>query len=334
MNKPKVDLYSVLGLSRQATESEIKAAYKKLARKYHPDMHTRKSESEKQAMQEKFKEINNAYEVLTDKDKKAFYDSTGYINEQAGQGFAGQGPFGGFGGGDQGFTFQMGPGGFSFGDAFGKGFSFGDAFGGAGGGPFDFFTGDSSFGSYAHEDSRHRTAPPAPNHVVEYRLGITLEEMCSGTTKKLKITKKHRNGNKSSSEIAVNILAGYKPGTKITYKNAGDELPDGRGTDIAVILFDLPHPLYTLKGSDIVYEFEIGLKEALKGINRTIKGLKGNTIHITNALLKSELKGALIPDEGLPNRSKGSKRGNLIIKPRIVLDLSAKELEAVKRVLL
>ena len=150
----KRDYYEVLGVNKSATDAEIKKAYRKLAKKYHPDMNKDNPKAE-----ELFKEVTEAYEVLSDKEKRKLYDQFGHaaFDEGAGQGGAygaggqgfgsGAGGFGGFGGfGGQGFR-----GGFSGGGGFGNssfgGFGSGNFGGGAGGGNGSFhFNGNSGDG--------------------------------------------------------------------------------------------------------------------------------------------------------------------------------------------
>ena len=148
----KRDYYEVLGIQKGADESEIKKAYRKAAMKYHPDKFANSSDTEKKDAEEKFKEINEAYQVLSDSQKKQQYDQFGHAAfEQGGAGF------GGFGGG-----------GFDFGDIFG------DIFGGGGFGGFGGF-GGSSRRSYVE-----------PGDDLRYNLEITLEEAAKGVEKTIK----------------------------------------------------------------------------------------------------------------------------------------------------
>ena len=110
----KKDYYEILGVSRGASADEIKKAYRSLTRKYHPDANPGNAEAEA-----KYKEINEANEVLSDPKKKAQYDQFGYVGDMPPGGFGGEGGFGGFGG--QGQTFSQEDLGDIFGDLFGAG---------------------------------------------------------------------------------------------------------------------------------------------------------------------------------------------------------------------
>lgn len=323
-NKNKKSLYEILDVNKTATEKEIRTAYKKLARKYHPDMHANKSEAEKKEMQEKFKEINNAYEILIDKNKREFYDATGMTEEEAGQqrhsaSSSGK-SFNGFPGGFGSFGFSDFRGDADFSD-------FGSIFGHAGRG-FEGF----SFGGKKQQSKQ--STQKRPNLIFEYKLAVSLEEICNGAVRKLRIKRNTETGSREESVLDVNILPGYKYGTKITYKNAGDYYPDGTGTDVVVILTEKPHSLFKISDSNIIYEFDIMLKEYLAGFTKTIKGLKDNPIVITSELIGDNSKEIVIEGEGIPDRTKGSKRGKLIIKPRIIMNLTQKEKKMVSDVLL
>lgn len=164
----KRDYYEVLGISKGASEDEIKKAYRKAAMKYHPDKFSNASEKEKKEAEEKFKEVNEAYQVLSDSQKRAQYDQFGHAAfDQGAGGF--QGGFGGFGG----------AGGFEdiFSSFFGGG---GSGFGGFGG------FGGSSRRSYVE-----------PGRDLRYQMEITLEEAATGTEKTIRYK---RNGKCKSCD--------------------------------------------------------------------------------------------------------------------------------------
>ena len=153
----KRDYYEVLGVDKNASENDIKKAYRKAAMKYHPDKFANATDAEKKDAEEKFKEINEAYQVLSDNEKKQQYDQFGHAAfEQGGAGFGG------------GFN----AGGFDFGDIFG------DIFGG--GGSFGGFEGFSGFGGSS------RRSYVEPGNDLRYNLEITLEEAAKGVEKTIK----------------------------------------------------------------------------------------------------------------------------------------------------
>lgn len=157
------DPYEVLGVSKSASEAEIKSAYKKAAIKYHPDRQNGKSDAEKKEAEEKFKEAAEAYDILRDPDKKARYDQFG---------FAGMGGAGGFGGG--------GAAGFDINDILNSVFGSGFNFGGGGGSPFDSFFGG---GGGSRGPQRHQGGD------LRLKVKLTLEDVAKGTTKKFKVHK-------------------------------------------------------------------------------------------------------------------------------------------------
>lgn len=341
MKQPKADLYGVLGLRKGASESEIKGAYRKMAKKYHPDMHASKGEEEKKRMQEKFTEVSEANEVLTDPKKKELYDKYGSVfppgvdPEKMG-GFGARGP--------EGFTYSANMGDFS--DLFGGGGGghgiFGDFASAFGSGGFRGFSKGGSKSSFtqpffdAHDGgfSSRQRAPGAPNAVTQYPLKCTLEEIYSGITKKLKIKKSLRAGGTQETVIDVEVKPGYKKGTKFTFQGLGDELPDGRGTDIQVVLEEKPHDRFTRVDSNLTCEIEIGIKEALKGFRRSFKGIDGKTvIQVTEKDIKQLGRDEVIPGQGMPDRARHGKRGDLIVKTKIILDLTSREKEALRKAL-
>lgn len=176
----KKDFYEILGVSKTATADELKRAYRKLALEYHPDKNKSKE------AEEKFKEINQAYEVLSDPQKRATYDQVGRAGFDAGAG-AGGGPFGGFGQGSAGY----GPFSYSYSSGGGQGFNF--DFGG-GTDPFEIF--EQFFGGgFARRKPR-------------YSIAIDFMEAIKGVTKKVSIDGKTQN---------IKIPAGVDSGSRIQF---------------------------------------------------------------------------------------------------------------------
>ena len=173
----KRDYYEVLGVSKDATDTEIKKAYRKKAMKYHPDKYSQASDEEKHEAEKSFKEINDAYQVLSDKQKRTQYDRFGHAAfEQGGAG--GAGGFGGFGG-------------------FGGGFDdLGDI--------FSSFFGGSTGGFGGFGESRTRVQP---GNDLRYNMEISLEEAASGVEKEIKY---FRTGKCHTCDGT-----GAKPGTKM-----------------------------------------------------------------------------------------------------------------------
>lgn len=149
----KKDYYDLLGLEKTASENDIKKAYRKLAMKYHPDKFSNASEKEKKEAEEKFKEVNEAYQVLSDADKRAKYDRFGHAAFENGGG--GAGGFGGFGG-FEGFGNAE--------DIFSSFFGGGGGFGGFGGG---------------------RQRGPEPGADLRVDVTLTLEEVAKGVEKEI-----------------------------------------------------------------------------------------------------------------------------------------------------
>lgn len=172
----KRDFYEVLGVSKDASESDIKKAYRKAAMKYHPDKFSGASEEERKDAEEKFKEVNDAYQVLSDTNKKAQYDRFGHAAFEQGGG-AGAGGFGGFGNAED----------------------LGDIFSSFFGGGFGGFEGFGGGGGRAHQ--------PEPGASLRVNVKVTFEEAAKGTEKTVKYK---RNG-----ECHKCHGSGAEPGTSL-----------------------------------------------------------------------------------------------------------------------
>jgi DnaJ-class molecular chaperone len=231
------DPYATLGVARAATEAEIKKAYRKLAKELHPD----KNKDNPKAT-ERFSQVTQAYDLLTDKDKRARFDR----GEIDGDGNP-VAPFG-FGGGQQG-GFRPGGGQFDFGgEANGDlGDIFEGLFGGAGGRRGGGFSG--GFGGFGRK-------PAAKGANVAYRLAVPFEDAARLSPQRITL----RDGK----TIDLKLPAGVEDGTQMRLAGKGEEGPGGFG-DAIVTIEITPHRFYQRVGDDIRLDLPISLSEAVLG---------------------------------------------------------------------
>ncbi|OAD79647.1 hypothetical protein PHYBLDRAFT_130062 [Phycomyces blakesleeanus NRRL 1555(-)] len=311
------DYYSILGVPKTATEDEIKKAYRKQALKWHPDRNKDKIDVAKA----KFQEIGEAFEVLSDKDKRTIYDQYGEEGLKAGP------PPPGGAGGAGGF-----PGGAGFGFPGGMGDDDYDSFGGAPGG-FSFGSGG---GGQRFKQRQSSAKPPAIKRI----LPISLEDLYKGTTKRLKVTRKLRDGASgkyvtAEKILTVNVKPGWKAGTKIRFPNEGDELPNGQQQDIEFVVEEKPHPIYTREGDSLRMTIQLTLAEALAGFSKHIKTLDGRTLGVNNSnSVVHPGQESRVRGEGMPNSKTGAK-GDLIIKYDVKFParLTDEQKEGIKKLL-
>lgn len=343
-------LYDYLGIHASATQDEIKKAYRKAALKWHPD----KNKDNPQAS-EKFKECSQAYEILSDPEKRQTYDQYGLefllrggVPQSEGDAGPGGMPFGGGGGG---FPFaQSGgmPGGtrsfhFSTGGG-GNGFNFSntdDIFSeflrstggglnmGGGGGDDEFGFGMSGMpggmpggmGAKRSRFSGSRRAPEPEVTVVEKPLAVSLEELYGGTTKKLKIKRKtydQSTGKQSTQDriLEVPIKKGLKAGSKIKFSDVGDQV-EGGTQDLHFIVSEKPHAMFIREGDDIKHTIELDLKEALTGWRRTVQTIDGKQLSVGSGGPTGPNWTERYPNLGMPKSKRPTERGDFIIGVKI-----------------
>jgi molecular chaperone DnaJ len=264
----KRDFYEVLGVSRTASPDELKKAFRKLAMQYHPD----KNPGDKRA-EEKFKEINEAYEVLSDADKRKGYDQFGHIGAQSGF-RPGQNPFEGFGG----FSRSAGPGFDPFGTTQGGQENFQDIFGDIFG---DFFTGRGP--GRASGQSRTGERPGAGPRSggrgrgadLRYTLNLSLEEAATGTEKTINFIRQ-RNGKEDSAKLSVTVPAGVKAGQRLKLRNEGDSGSGGGAPgDLYVIINIQDHALFKRIENDLHMDLPLSFFDAVTGTTADIPTLTG-----------------------------------------------------------
>jgi len=249
------DYYETLGVSKTASEDEIRSAFRKLARKYHPDV-----AKDKKTAEEKFKQINEAYEVLSDPEKRRKYDQLGENWNQPG-GFQPPPQWGG--GQPGGFRWGSGENGgveFEFG---GTGFSdFFEAFFGAG-------RGRSAFGGFGQRGTMAERGSD-----VEADIMVTLEEALHGSTRQVSL---RRAGSKKTETYQVKIPRGVREGQRIRLAGQGEAGErGGKSGDLFLRVRLARHPDFSVEGSDLVHEVKIAPWQATLGDQLIVPTLEGS----------------------------------------------------------
>ena len=287
------DYYKILGVDKSAGEKDIKQAYRKLARKYHPDVNPNNK-----AAQEKFKEINEAHEVLSNSDKRRKYDELG-ANWQAYEQYqrtGGQGPFQwGSGGGTQYRTVNPE----ELESIFGR-------LGGDLGGFSDFF---STFFGGGFDTAR--TQPRARRgQDIEQPIEISLEEAYRGATRLV-----HKDGRR----LEIKIPPGVKTGSKIRY--AGEGAPGARGAasgDLYLQVQIAPHPTFDRDGDDLKCEIPVDLYTALLGGEANVPTLKGQ-LALKIPTETQAGKTFRLAGQGMPKLNEPNAFGDLYAQVRVIL---------------
>ncbi|CAE6410748.1 unnamed protein product [Rhizoctonia solani] len=389
------DYYALLGVSKDATDDDIKKGYKKMASdcKYSGEI-----SGNTEAASQKFKEISEAFEVLSDKNKREVYDRFGEEGLKGGPqpspgggggGFAGGFPGGGFGGfpGGTTFTFSSGGPGMGGGGGFkasdpnsvfeqffkqfgGMGGGVGGGFGGmdeddqfgSGGSPFSSFGGGgfggggfggggfgggpfgggSSFrsggmpGGFPPGEGIPRSSGRRASSMngmrsesaqlpdVIHPLKLSLEDLFKGTKKHLKLKRKLLDGSTEAKDIEIDVLPGWKAGTKVRYARMGNERADGEAADVVFVVEEKDHPRFKREGEDLITTCKVPLLEALAGdggSTQPIELLDGSqrTIRTPASIIKPGQE-TRVPGLGMPVRKEGKvvRKGDLVVKWEVV----------------
>jgi DnaJ-class molecular chaperone len=310
------DPYSVLGVSKSTSAADIKNAYRKLAKKLHPDA----NKSDPKAAS-RFSELNAAYEIVGDDDKRKAFDR-GEIDAEGKprfQGFEGAGQHGGpggpFGGQEGGFeTFTWGPegmqraGGRGGGGARGGGFEevLRDMFGGLGGAARARRGGGG--GGFQFEEEE---IPQAPGRDVTATATITLEEAANGTTRRVQLP--------TGKELEVKVPAGLTDGQQIRLKGQGLAAPSGKAGDVLITVSIAPHHLFERDGNDLRIELPVTLYEAVLGGKVRVPTL-GGAVELSIPPNTSSGRTFRLKGKGFPAKSAA---GDLMATVRIVLPESS-----------
>ena len=259
------DLYSILNVTKDSDEKEIKKSYKKLAFQYHPDKN-----KDPEAIP-KFKEISEAYEILTKPEKKKIYDQFGYeaVSEQC-----------------EGFTSPI--------DLFQSLFN------------VDFTSQMRGGNIFMFSDLSSGPFPPGFNlqSKMTYPLNVTLNELYKGTKKEFTINHTDRTGSLKNTNYVINIKKGSKHGDNIVVKEGGNFISElNIIEDLVIQVVEQSHEVYKRKGDDLYIEHTISLAESLCGCNITLELLSGiieisiDTIIKPNSLFKVLGKGMPIKSD-------------------------------------
>ncbi|KAK9915026.1 hypothetical protein WJX75_003741 [Coccomyxa subellipsoidea] len=337
------DYYKILGVSRNASDDEIKKAYRKLAVKHHPD----KNPGNQEAAAEKFKEISEAFEVLSDSNKRQVFDQ--YGEEGLKGGMPGNTP----GGGGM-------PGGMHFSasnpeEIFSRFFGSSSPFGGGGGGMDDAFS--SFFGGMGGSGGRggmpemhagmggmpgglfggmggmpggmNGRAGPGQDPPIEHQLPCTLEELYKGATKRMKISRSVTDVSgrteRVTETLSIDIKPGWKRGTKVTFPKKGDERPGHVPADIVFVINEKKHPVFEREGNDLIHTAKLPLVDALCGATVRLTTLDGRPLTVSVSDVARPGAEKRVKGEGMPQSKAPGTKGDLRVRfdvlfPRVLSD--------------
>lgn len=310
------DYYEVLGVNRKADEKEIKKAYRKLARKFHPDINPNNA-----AAEAKFKEINQAYQVLSDPEKRPLYDQWGDDFDKIPPGYTG-GPggvnFGGGPGGGPNFGGQNygGPGGgVDFSEIFSRGgpggVRFETDFGGGGADIFETLLGGRG--------RNKRPRGPQRGGDFEHAVEISLGESIRGTQRELNLTiADPQSGAQHKRNATVKIPAGVGEGARVRASGQGGEGTNGgpRG-DLFLKIHIAPHPFWKREGDNLTCEMPLTIAEAALGATIDVPAPAG-TVGLKIPAGTSSGQTFRLTGRGVPHL-KGSGCGDVLVKIKIVV---------------
>jgi DnaJ-class molecular chaperone len=308
------DYYKTLGVPKNASQAEIQKAYRELARKYHPDLNPDDRDARR-----KFQQVQTAFEVLNDPEKREMYDRYGSSFETRGAGGPHGGPWGGGAGG-----FGAGPGGFTvedvdLGELFGGGFEAEGA-----GGLGDIFR---HFTRGARARGRRAAAPRRGRDLV-HEMEVPLQTAVAGG--ELQIAVEQPGGKRKT--LSVKIPAGIEDGKKIRLRGQGEPGPGGGPPgDVLIRVRIAPHPFFQRQGNDLVVRVPVTLAEAALGAKIDVPTPKG-TVTLTIPPGTSSGRKLRVRGHGVAPRS--GPPGDLLAEIQIALPktLADEDREAIREI--
>lgn len=335
-----VDYYNVLKVDRNASADDLKKSYRRLAMRWHPD----KNPDNKKEAEAKFKQISEAYEVLSDVQKRAVYDRYGeeglkeMPSPEAGSAAHSNGR--------SQSSFRFNP--RNAEDIFSEVFGASNPFPGMNGTPFGNGSknGRSPFrdGTFGRDtvyrnpnegsSSGLRKASP-----IENKLPCTLEELYNGSVRKMKISRNiSGSGGKTMNVeevLTIKVKPGWKTGTKITFPEKGNEQPGVIPADVIFVIDEKQHELFKRDGNDLLVVQKVTLADALSGYTLSIPLLNGKTLTVpcTEVIYPGYEK--VVPNEGMPIAKEKGKKGDLKVKfdVKFPTRLSTEQRTSIKKIL-
>ncbi|MFY8202453.1 MAG: DnaJ C-terminal domain-containing protein [Pirellula staleyi] len=284
------DYYKVLGIDRTASAEEISKAYRKHARKHHPDLNPDDKNAKK-----RFQEVQQAYDCLNDLEKRKLYDQFGSDYEQLG----GKNPFAG---GHPRGTPGGGPG--------GQGFDFGDIFGQGAAGSVDLGDIFRQFGGGGSGPHRTRRAAPAKGQDISAEIAVPLKTIIQGGETQIQL---EHDGRMES--ITVKIPAGIEPGKKIRLRGQGQPVAGGKSGDLLLKINVESHPFFKIAGKNLELRLPISIPEAIEGARIDVPTPSG-TVTLKIPPMSNSGKKLRIKGQGLKSAdgSSGDMTVELMIK--------------------
>ena len=314
----KRDYYEVLGISKTASADEIKRAHRKLVRQYHPDVNKSNKQSE-----EKFKEVQEAYDVLSDEQKRKNYDQFGHAGANGGDPFenlrrSAAGGRSQWNAGPNVSVEEIDPRDFAnaadFGDIFEQFFGRGSAAAGA----------RAASGARSRGRTPRGAEPPPRGADIEHNVTLTFDQAARGATLPLQIS---RDGKLET--IDVKIPAGVKDGSKIRLKGKGQQVTGGENGDLYIITGVREHPYFRRDELDVLIDVPVSMYEALLGTKVAVPTLDGE---VTVTIPPGTSSGAKLRIKGR-GAFRGEDKGDQLCIVKIIVpkNLSAEDVELVKK---